>query len=99
MDLDTVLDATLGPAIERLRRTYASDEDYLEVFKNHPALAETSRRPQPPVQDQTGATVMDQLFGRKSDLRECPWSSASAVKQPSPVTQPKPAIRIEGDKR
>lgn len=38
---ETVLDATLGPAIERLRRTYASDKDYLEVFRIHPALAET----------------------------------------------------------
>jgi lipase len=40
LDPDTVLDATLGPAIERLRRTYASDKDYLEVFRTHPALVE-----------------------------------------------------------
>jgi pimeloyl-ACP methyl ester carboxylesterase len=41
LDPDTVLDATLGSAIERLRRTYASDKEYLEVFRTHPALAET----------------------------------------------------------
>src|SRR5215207_2706397 len=41
LDPDTVLDATLGPWIERLRRTYSSEEEYLEVFRTHPALAET----------------------------------------------------------
>jgi lipase len=40
LDPDTVLDATLGPAIERLRRSYASGKEYLEVFRTHPALAE-----------------------------------------------------------
>jgi hypothetical protein len=40
LDPDTVLDATLGPAIERLRQTYASDKEYLDVFRTHPALAE-----------------------------------------------------------
>jgi lipase len=41
LDPDTVLDATLGPAIDRLRRTYPSEEEYLEVFRTHPTLAET----------------------------------------------------------
>jgi lipase len=40
VDPDAVLDATLGPAIERLRRTYTSDDDYLDVFRTHPALAD-----------------------------------------------------------
>jgi pimeloyl-ACP methyl ester carboxylesterase len=41
LDPDTVLDATLGPWIERLRRTYSSEQEYLEVFRTNPALAET----------------------------------------------------------
>jgi pimeloyl-ACP methyl ester carboxylesterase len=40
VDPDAVLDATLGPAIERLGRTYAAETDYLEVFRTHPALAQ-----------------------------------------------------------
>lgn len=37
-DPDTVLAATLGPALERLGRTYAGVDDYLELFRQHPAL-------------------------------------------------------------
>jgi pimeloyl-ACP methyl ester carboxylesterase len=37
-DLDQVLDASLGPAIARLRETYASDDDYVGFFRAHPAL-------------------------------------------------------------
>ncbi len=40
-DPDQVLDQTLGPAIQRLGRTYASVEDYVEVFRGHPAMAPT----------------------------------------------------------
>jgi pimeloyl-ACP methyl ester carboxylesterase len=40
-DPDQVLDQTLGPAIERLGRTYASVDDYVEVFRTHPAMAPT----------------------------------------------------------
>jgi pimeloyl-ACP methyl ester carboxylesterase len=40
LDPDAVLAATLGPAIERLGRTYPSQKDYLDVFRTHPALAE-----------------------------------------------------------
>jgi lipase len=37
-DPDELLDLTLGPAIERLRRTYPSVEAYVDFFKAHPAL-------------------------------------------------------------
>ncbi len=40
-DPDQVLDQTLGPAIERLGRTYASVDDYVDVFRTHPAMAPT----------------------------------------------------------
>ena len=40
-DADQVLDQTLGPAIERLGRTYASVDDYVDVFRLHPAMAPT----------------------------------------------------------
>jgi pimeloyl-ACP methyl ester carboxylesterase len=39
-DPDAVLQATLGPAIARLGRTFATDEEYLEVFRAHPAFTE-----------------------------------------------------------
>jgi lipase len=39
-DLDAVLDATLGPAIERLGQTFPSTEAYLDFWRAHPALAE-----------------------------------------------------------
>jgi pimeloyl-ACP methyl ester carboxylesterase len=38
-DLDAVLDATLGPAIERLGQTFPSTEAYLDFWRAHPALA------------------------------------------------------------
>jgi lipase len=38
-DLDAVLDATLGPAISRLRQTYPDTEAYLDFWRAHPALA------------------------------------------------------------
>ncbi len=37
-DPDEVLAATLGPALERLGRTYADVEDYVDLFRQHPAL-------------------------------------------------------------
>ncbi|MFG2307096.1 alpha/beta fold hydrolase [Streptomyces sp. NPDC048566] len=37
-DLDAILDATLGPAIDRLGRTYPTDGEYVEFFRAHPAL-------------------------------------------------------------
>lgn len=37
-DADELLDLTLGPAIERLRRTYPSVDAYVDFFKAHPAL-------------------------------------------------------------
>jgi len=37
---DAALDATLGPAIARLRQTYPDTEAYLDFWRAHPALAE-----------------------------------------------------------
>jgi pimeloyl-ACP methyl ester carboxylesterase len=39
LDPDIILDATVGPAIERLKQTFASEESYLDFFRAHPALA------------------------------------------------------------
>ena len=39
-DLDAVLDATLGPAIARLGRTFPSTEAYLDFWRAHPALTD-----------------------------------------------------------
>ncbi|MFF4191871.1 alpha/beta fold hydrolase [Nonomuraea sp. NPDC001831] len=38
-DPDAALAATLGPALDRLRRTFASAEEYVDFFKAHPAFA------------------------------------------------------------
>lgn len=38
VDPDALIDAGLGPAIERLRQTYPSVEAYVDFFKAHPAL-------------------------------------------------------------
>jgi lipase len=40
VDPDAALDATLGPAIARLRQTYPDTEAYLDFWRAHPALAE-----------------------------------------------------------
>ena len=37
-DPDELLAATLGPALERLRTTYASADEYVAFFRQHPAL-------------------------------------------------------------
>ena len=39
VSVDDVLRATLGPAIERLSTTFASEQAYLDFFRAHPALA------------------------------------------------------------
>jgi pimeloyl-ACP methyl ester carboxylesterase len=38
-DLDELLDVSLGPAIARLRMTFPTEQDYLDFFHAHPALA------------------------------------------------------------
>ncbi|MET7426520.1 alpha/beta hydrolase [Dactylosporangium sp. NPDC005555] len=38
-DPDAVLEATLGPAITRLRMTFPTEDAYVDVFRHHPALA------------------------------------------------------------
>jgi pimeloyl-ACP methyl ester carboxylesterase len=39
-DLDQLLDASIGPALARLRHTYPSEQAYLDFFRAHPALAD-----------------------------------------------------------
>jgi pimeloyl-ACP methyl ester carboxylesterase len=39
VSVDDVLLATLGPAIERLSKTFESEQAYLDFFQAHPALA------------------------------------------------------------
>ncbi len=39
VDADELLQATLGPALDRLSQTYADEEAYVDVFRGHPALA------------------------------------------------------------
>ncbi|RSN16071.1 alpha/beta hydrolase [Nonomuraea sp. WAC 01424] len=38
VDPDAALEATLGPALARLRRTFATPEEYVDFFKAHPAF-------------------------------------------------------------
>ncbi|MEV4108937.1 alpha/beta hydrolase [Nonomuraea sp. NPDC049695] len=38
-DVDAVMEATLGPAIARLRRTFPTADAYVDFFKAHPAFA------------------------------------------------------------
>jgi pimeloyl-ACP methyl ester carboxylesterase len=40
IDPDTLLEATVGPAIARLRQTFGSEEEYLALFQRHPALVD-----------------------------------------------------------
>jgi lipase len=40
IDLDALLDATLGPAVARLGQTFPDTEAYLDFWRAHPALAE-----------------------------------------------------------
>ena len=39
-DPDAVLDAVLGPAVARLRMTFAAPEDYVDFWRAHPAFAD-----------------------------------------------------------
>jgi pimeloyl-ACP methyl ester carboxylesterase len=38
VDADVVLDAVVGPMLERLRTTYADEDAYVEFFRAHPAM-------------------------------------------------------------
>jgi lipase len=40
VDVDTVLTATLGPAIQRLAETYPTAQAYVDFWRAHPALAD-----------------------------------------------------------
>jgi pimeloyl-ACP methyl ester carboxylesterase len=40
LDLDAVLEASLGPALARLGQTFPDTEAYLDFWRKHPALAE-----------------------------------------------------------
>lgn len=39
IDPDAVLEVTLGPALERLKMTFESEEAYVDFWRGHPALA------------------------------------------------------------
>ena len=41
MDLDALLDASLGPALARLRETYPSVEAYFDFWRAHPAMKDS----------------------------------------------------------
>jgi len=40
-DIDRLLEAMLGPALARLRRSFESRDEYLDFWKEHPAFKET----------------------------------------------------------
>ena len=40
VDVDTLIDTVLGPAVARLQQTFASEEAYLDFWRVHPALQE-----------------------------------------------------------
>jgi lipase len=39
VDLDDLLDVSIGPALARLRMTFPTEESYLDFFRAHPALS------------------------------------------------------------
>jgi pimeloyl-ACP methyl ester carboxylesterase len=41
LDPDVVLDATVGPAVERLKQTFPTEESYVDFFRAHPALTDS----------------------------------------------------------
>jgi lipase len=41
IDADAVLEATLGPVLDRLRQTFPSVKTYLDFWRKHPAMAST----------------------------------------------------------
>src|SRR5437763_5693170 len=41
VDADAMLDAALGPVLERLRQTFPSVDAYLDFWRRHPAMATT----------------------------------------------------------
>ncbi|MBF8189884.1 alpha/beta fold hydrolase [Nonomuraea sp. K274] len=82
-DPDAAMEATLGPAVERLRRTFASAEAYVDFFKAHPALAENWNA-------DVEAYVRYDLTGPEGALR------SRAV--PEAVREDGRSMRIEGDR-
>jgi pimeloyl-ACP methyl ester carboxylesterase len=40
LDPDVILDATVGPAVERLKQTFPTEESYVDFFRVHPALVD-----------------------------------------------------------
>jgi pimeloyl-ACP methyl ester carboxylesterase len=61
-DIDAILQAVIGPAMQRLQMTFPTRDAYLDFFRHHPALAE----------DWTGAVeayVLRDLVGTAPELR------------------------------
>ena len=44
-DVDALLAALLGPALDRLAMTFATPDDYIGFFRRHPALADSFNGP------------------------------------------------------
>lgn len=61
-DIDTLLQAVIGPAMDRLSMTFEDREAYLEFFRAHPALG-------PHWSPQLAAYVDRDLTGRSPELR------------------------------
>jgi lipase len=66
-DPDEVLAATLGPALERLRQTFADDEAYVDFFRAHPALGPHWS---PLIEDYVRHDVLETDEGVRSRCRE-----------------------------
>jgi pimeloyl-ACP methyl ester carboxylesterase len=71
-DPDDVLAATIGPALDRLRRMFASESEYLDFFRAHPAFTEAWN-------EDIEAYVRYDLTGVDGQL--CSRVSAEAVRQ------------------
>jgi pimeloyl-ACP methyl ester carboxylesterase len=62
VDVDAVLHALIGPAIQRLQMTFPTPQAYLDFFREHPAL-------QADWSDALEAYLMRDLVGRAPELR------------------------------
>lgn len=64
LDPDQVLDTMLGPAIERLRKTFASADEYIDMWRAHPAFTAPGHW-----NEHTEAYVRYDLTGSEPELR------------------------------
>jgi lipase len=71
VDADAILEATLGPVLDRLRQTFPTVEAYLDFWRRHPAMASTWN-------DDVEAYLRYDLTGEPPALR--PAASEEAVR-------------------